>query len=166
MRHAGTVVAVALALSSSAVWAQQKSATPQEVVQKVHAAAVYLSKEGAGGLATFKKPQSDYVWADTYVFVSDCVQKKNAAHPILSKLIGMDLTAIKDPAGKVIGPMFCEDHGGKGYWVEYQWPKPGEEKAFRKLTYTEPVPGTPYSVSAGIYNDTASLAELAKMSGG
>ena len=160
------VLAAVLSVSSGAAWAQGKSATPQEVVQKVHAAAMDLSKQGAAGLATFKQKQSDYVWADTYVFVSDCVQKKNAAHPILANLIGTDLTAIKDPSGKVIGPLFCEDHGGKGYWVEYQWPKPGEEKAFRKLTYTEPVPGTPYSVSAGIYNDTASLAELAKMSGG
>lgn len=77
--------------------AQEKAATPQDVVQKVKQAASYLAKEKDAGLATFKQKQSDYVWADTYVFVSDCVQKKNAAHPLNPKLIGMDLSSIKDP---------------------------------------------------------------------
>ena len=59
--------------------AQEKGATPEEVVQKVKQAASYLAKEKEAGLATFKQEQSDYVWADTYVFVADCVQKKCAA---------------------------------------------------------------------------------------
>jgi cytochrome c len=165
MRKANIILAAVLTLSVPAAQAQEKAATPQEGVQKVKQAASYLAKEKEAGLATFKQRQSDYVWADTYVFAMDCVQKKIVAHPINPQLIGMDLSNLKDPTGKVIGPLFCEDHGRKGYWVEYQWPKPGEETPSRKLSYIEPVPSTPYIVGAGIYDDKLSIAELEKMSG-
>ena len=114
MRKATIILAAVLTLPVSVAGAQEKGATPQDVVHKVKQAASYLAKEKEAGLATFKQKQSDYVWADTYVFVIDCVQKKNAAHPLNPKLIGMDMSSIKDPTGKVIGPLFCEDHGGKG----------------------------------------------------
>ena len=166
MRKASIILAAVVALSAPVAGAQEKAATPQDVVHKVKQAASYLAQEKDAGLATFKQKQSDYVWADTYVFVIDCVQKKNAAHPINPKLIGVDLSNIKDPTGKVVGPLFCQDHGGKGYWVEYQWPKADEDKPSRKLSYVEPVAGTPYNVLAGIYDDKFSIADLEKMSGG
>jgi signal transduction histidine kinase len=166
MRKASIILAAVVALSAPVAGAQEKGATPQDVIQKVKQAASYLAQKKEAGLETFKQRQSEYVWADTYVFVIDCAQKKNAAHPLNPKLIGMDLSNIKEQTGKVIGPLFCEDHGGKGYWVEYQWPKAGEDKPSRKLTYVEPVPGTPYTVGAGTYDDTRSLADLEKMSGG
>ena len=123
MRKATIILASVLTLSVPVAGAQEKGATPQDVIQKVKQAASYLAQKKEAGLATFKQKQSDYVWADTYVFVSDCVQKKNAAHPLNPKLIGMDLSSIKDPTGKVIGPLFCEDHGGKGYWVSINGPR-------------------------------------------
>ena len=166
MRKATIILAAVLTFAAPVAGAQEKGTTPQDVIHKVKQAGSYLAQKKEAGLETFKQKQSDYVWADTYVFVVDCVQKKNAANPINPKLNGMDLASIKDLTGKVIGPLFCEDHGGKGYWVEYQWPKPGEDKPSRKLTYVEPVPGTPYAVGAGVYNDAHSLADLEKMSGG
>jgi cytochrome c len=87
MRKASIILAAIVTLSvpvflASGAGAQEKGATPEEVVQKVKQAASYLAKEKEAGLATFKQKQSDYVWADTYVFVFDCAQKKNVAHPI------------------------------------------------------------------------------------
>ena len=118
-------------------------------------------------MATFKQKQSENVRADTYVFVIDCTQKKNAAHPINPKLIGVDMSSIKDPTGKVVGPLFCQDHGGKGYWVEYQWPKAGEDVSHPASCPTSSrLAGTPYNVLAGIYDDKFSIADLEKMSGG
>ena len=73
-------------LSASGAGAQEKGATPEEVVHKVKQAASYLAQEKEAGLATFKQKQSEYVWADTYVFVFDCAQKKNVAHPINPRL--------------------------------------------------------------------------------
>jgi len=112
MRKATIILAAVLTFAAPVAGAQEKGATPQDVIQKVKQAASYLAQKKEAGLETFKQKQSDYVWADTYVFVIDCVQKKNAAHPLNPKLIGMDLSNIKDPTGKVIGPLFCEDHGG------------------------------------------------------
>jgi cytochrome c len=86
MRKASIILAAVVTLSvpvllASGAGAQEKGATPEEVVQKVKQAASYLAKEREAGLATFKQKQSEYVWADTYVFVFDCAQKKNVAHP-------------------------------------------------------------------------------------
>src|SRR5690349_11092381 len=100
MRKAGIVLAGILVLPSAVAWAQNKAATPQEVVQRANQAARYLAKEKQAGLAVFNQKQSDYVWADTYVFVTDCQQKKIAAHPLVASLIGQDIAGIKDKAGK------------------------------------------------------------------
>ena len=162
-------VMFAILLVSSSAFAVEEDEdipTPQEIVQKVHQVARYLSRTGASGIAAFNRQQSRYVWGDTYVFVFDCVRGKNVANPVNPYLMGQSLEDIKDMTGRVIGPLFCEDHGGKGYWVEYQWPKPGQTQSHRKLTYVEPVPGTPYTVSAGIYDDdyTISLYDLGRLS--
>src|SRR4051794_15312533 len=75
MRKTVLLISMAFILTSGAALGQEK-ATPQQVVQKVQQAAGYLSKKGEAGLTTFKERRSDYVWANTYVFVIDCQQKK------------------------------------------------------------------------------------------
>ena len=105
MRETVLVLTTALLLTGGTALGQEK-ATPQQVVQKVQQAADYLSKKGEAGLTTFKERRSEYVWANTYVFVIDCQQKKVAANPLFG-FEDMPLSALKDPTGKVIGPMFC-----------------------------------------------------------
>jgi len=172
MRETVLLISTALLLNSGAALGQEK-ATPQQVVQKVRQAAGYLSKQGESGLATFKQRRSDYVWANTYVFVIDCEQKKVAANPLFG-FVGMPLSELKDPTGKVIGPMFCPSNStrtstngdsakgasARGYWVEYHWPKAGQKEPARKLTYIEPVPNTPFTVGAGIYDDKLTTTDL------
>jgi len=116
------LLSMAFIFTNSTALGQEK-ATPQQVVQKVQQAAEYLSKKGEAGLATFKERRSDYVWANTYVFVIDCHQRKVAANPLFG-FVGMPLSDLKDPTGKLIGPMFCPLGSTKGYWVQYHWPKP------------------------------------------
>src|SRR5919112_2055177 len=107
MRETVLLISTALLLTSGAALGQEREkATPQQVVQKIRQAAGYLSKQGEAGLATFKQRRSDYVWANAYVFVVDCQQKKVAANPLFG-FEGMPLSNLKDPTGKVIGPMFC-----------------------------------------------------------
>ncbi|MGA6994037.1 MAG: cache domain-containing protein, partial [Candidatus Deferrimicrobiaceae bacterium] len=38
-----------------------------------------------------------------------------------------------------------------GGWVDYMWPKPGEEKPSKKISYIYRVPGKELFVGAGIY---------------
>ena len=77
----------------------------------------------------------------------------------------MPLSKLKDPTGKVIGPMFCPVGSTKGYWVQYHWPKAGQKEPARKLTYIEPVPDTPFTVGAGIYDDQMTITDVEAVSG-
>ena len=136
-------------------------ATPQEVVDKVKAAAEFLSQSGDGGLDQFKAKDGGWVWKDTYVWVIHAEAETNAAHPIKPKLVGMKLMGLKDPNGKLFFAEFCDvAKQPNGGWVEYMWPKVGEKKPSRKITYVLQVPNTPYQVAAGIYDENAELGEL------
>jgi cytochrome c len=75
-------------LGISSFAAGQEKATPQEVIQKVHAAANALSQSGESGLAEFDQRHSPWVWKDTYIFVFDCAKGTTAAHPIRPDLVG------------------------------------------------------------------------------
>ena len=51
-----------------------------------------------------------------------------------------------------------------GGWFAYPFPKPGEERPSRKVTCMLAVPGTPYVVGAGVYDEKVSLGELEALS--
>ena len=61
--------------------------------------------------------------------------------------------------------MFCPIDSTKGYWVQYHWPKAGQKEPARKLTYIEPVPNTPFTVGAGIYDDQLTITDVEAASG-
>jgi signal transduction histidine kinase len=81
--------------------------------------------------------------------------------------IGQPLTSIKDTKGKSIYPdpkAFCDAaRKPSGVWMAYWWPKPGQKEDSRKISYSISAKGTPYVVSAGIYDDKATIAELSKL---
>jgi signal transduction histidine kinase len=69
--------------------------------------------------------------------------------------------AFGDLTGKRLGSLLCETgQRPQGGWTEYQFPKPGEKKPSRKLSYLKAVGNTPYVVLAGIYNDKVAIEEL------
>jgi cytochrome c len=144
----------------------QDHATPQEVVAKVREAANTLSK--TGDLAQFNQKEGPWVWKDTYIFVNDCDKKVVVAHPFRPEQLGHDFGAIKDTRGQVLYPdkdAFCKAaRKPGGTWIEYWWPKPGEEEGSRKVSYYLGAKGTPYVVGAGVYDDKATIAELSKLS--
>jgi signal transduction histidine kinase len=143
----------------------QDKATAQEVIAKVKEAARALSK--TGDLAQFNQKQGPWVWKDTYIFVHDCDKKVNAAHPVKPEQIGQDLTSIKGTDGKSLYPdpvAYCTAaRKPSGVWIEYWWPKPGSTEGSRKVSYSLSAKGTPYVVSAGFYDDKATIAELSKL---
>ena len=49
--------------------------------------------------------------------------------------------------------------------MEYNFPKPGETQAERKVSYLLAAQGTPYVVGAGIYDATATIEDLDKLTG-
>jgi signal transduction histidine kinase len=160
------VALVCVALCAVAV--AQDQATAQEVVKKVREAASTLSK--TSDVAQFNDKEGPWVWKDTYVFIQDCDKKVVAAHPIKPEQIGKDLASVKDAkSGKSAFPEdWCKrvENAPSGAWNEYNWPKPGEKEASRKLAYCLRAKGTPYLACSGVYDDKATIAEVSKLSSG
>jgi cytochrome c len=154
--------------SSTLQAAGPEQATPQEVVQKVQEAVLYLAEAGEAGLAKFRGKGSDYVWKDTYIFVSDCDKSILLAHPIMPEREGQPIAAGPTYGGVTAAwraSAQCEA-GRKpgGGWFEYPFPKPGATEPSRKISYVLAVPETPYVVGAGVYDEETTLTELEAVS--
>ena len=159
-------VALLAATFTTGAAAQQEGATPEEVVQKVNQAAQDLAQEGEAGLEAFRTEDSEYVWKDSYVVVQDCEAGEVVAHPINPELEGRDITTLTDETGQAFAQELCEAaQQPQGGWVEYMWPKPGEQEPSRKVSYAKAVAGTPYVVLAGVYDEDATVEELPQISG-
>ena len=146
-----TTILVTIACFSAMAWAE--SATKQEVVAKCEAAAKLIQDQGIEMASqTIGNKKGPFVWKDTYVFLMD-LDGKMIAHPIKPELAQKDnLLQVKDTDGKPLFVEFVEVAGSKGQgWVNYMWPKPGEDKPAAKTSYILRVKGTPYFVGAGIY---------------
>jgi cytochrome c len=151
--------------------AQQDHATPQEVLQRVQQAAQDIAKKGEAGLDTFSSKNATSVWKDSYTFVVNCAGGSPviAAHPVRPELKGKPLAQVVTfgpRPGEQIAADFCaagrKPHGG---WVEYDFPKPGGTQPERKVSYLLAAQGTPYVVGAGIYDATAKVEDLDKLTG-
>ena len=72
--------------------------------------------------------------------------------PFKKKLIGKDVSKVKDKKGTVLFGEFLKvaKKPGSG-WVEYWWPKPGAKKASLKRSYIMKVPGQDIYIGAGYY---------------
>jgi cytochrome c len=158
--------------SPFAARAQQDHATPQEVVQRVRQAAQDLAEAGEAGLATYSSKNAASVWKDSYLTVVSCEggTAVGVAHPIRPELAGKPLaqTLTFGPGlGERLAADFCAaGRKPSGGWVEYNFPKPGGTEPERKVSYYLAAPGTPYVVGAGVYDPTATVEELDKLSGG
>lgn len=167
------VAALALALLSAAplVLAEEATerardlsrATPDEVVTKVHSAAKFLHNKGQAGFADFNN-NADWVWKDSYVFVFSCRDNRMIAHPLRPDLVGKPILQMQDDKDNLLFQELCKaGERSTGGWVEYWWPRPGEAKASRKISYTEraQVSFQPdVRVGAGIYDDTMTVETL------
>jgi cytochrome c len=159
------LLALALFLIGPSIATAQDSATAQEVLQKTREAADYLVREGAKGVATFKSKNPQSFWkSDGYIFIIDCELGRMLANANLA-LAGAPLKRLHDSLGLYLAKPLCENgrrpHGG---WFEIHQPKPNTTKVVRKILYVRPVPGTTYQVGSGIYDDTATVEELNKLS--
>ena len=142
----------------------REKATPQEVYDMVLKAAQMIEQLGPDGLKALSDTK-EFVWKDSYVWAVNCSEKKVAAHPS-KKYIGLDLSKIYDKnpdesKRKLHNLEMCEGAANpQGVWVEYYWEKLGQKEPARKISFMIQVPGQPYQVTAGIYDDTTTVEEL------
>ncbi len=147
------VIAVSMVFLMAAQCLAGAGATREEVITKCQEAAKMIQDKGIeAAKAAIGDKKGPFVWKDTYVFLMD-MDAKMLAHPIKPELIQRnDLLQVKDTAGKPLFLEFVEVANSKGKgWVNYMWPKPGQEKPAAKSSYIYRVPGTQYIVGAGIY---------------
>lgn len=160
---------LALGTAPTMTWAADAdTATAQEVVSKVREAAQYLNAKGLAGFADFNNNKdSRWVWKDSYVFVYSCLDDVMIAHPLRPDLVGKPILQMRDDKDHPLFQDMCKAAGNPdGGWVEYWWPKPGEAKASRKISYVHSAPvsfKSDIQVGAGIYDDTLTPADLSKI---
>ncbi len=143
-----------------------ETATPEEIYEGVLKGVEVLQSLGEEGLPAFDDPKGEFAWKDTYVQVYNCEAQQIPGHinPKLREWTPEKFASIMDKKGNPITKMICDAaKQPNGGWVEYWWPKAGETEASRKITFAIQVPGFPYQVSAGIYDDKMSLSDLKAM---
>jgi len=132
-----------------------EGATRDECIAQCKAAAAMLESEPDAAVQEIANKTGRFVWKDTYVFLMD-LNGKMLAHPMKPELTQkatlLDVPDKNPEAPKKLFAEFVEVAKTKGQgWVDYMWPKPGEEKPSLKDTYVYRVPGTDLFVAAGIY---------------
>jgi cytochrome c len=158
MKNVVLLVVVAVLFSFSHVHAEDSQATTEDVYNLVVTAYEVVKALGEESFPAFNDPKGEFVYKDTYAYVQRCPSEM-MAHPFaLDKLKGVDLAKSFEFNNRL-----CEagEQPGGG-WGEYYWPKPGETEPSRKVAYGIKVEGTPYTIFAGIYSDTAKVEELNK----
>jgi len=133
----------------------------QQVVQVAYSVIEHfqqLASEGkmtedaakAEAIATVKLMRygnNDYFW------IND-MQPKMVMHPLKPELDGKDLSEAKDPTGLKLFVEFVNvvKKDGAGF-VEYHWPKPGQEQPVAKISYVAGFAPWGWVVGSGIYVD-------------
>jgi len=90
---------------------------------------------------------------NAYFWIND-TQPKVVMHPIKPSLDGQDVSKVKDPDGKALYMEIVKvaKANGAGF-VDYQWPKPGNDKPLPKLSYVKIHPDWNWIVGSGMYID-------------
>lgn len=157
MKKVVAVFALAMLFSVTQVHADGGKATTEDVYNLVLQAYEVVQTLGEEAFPAFNDPKGEFVTKDTYAMVQRCPSDM-LAHPFaMDKLKGFDLRKFSFNAA-----LCAAGEQSGGGWVEYEWPKPGESEPSRKVSYVIRVEGTPYTVMAGIFSDTAQVAELNK----
>ncbi|AFL73928.1 cache domain-containing protein [Thiocystis violascens] len=168
-KHRFALAGLALTLSTAPAmsWAAD-AASAEEVVAKVREAVHYLNEKGLAGFSDFNNNKdARWVWKDSYVFVYSCREDVMIAHPLRPDLVGKPILQMRDDQDHPLFQDLCKAGANKdGGWVEYWWPKPGEAKASRKISYAHSAAvsfKSDIQVGAGIYDGRLTPADLSKI---
>ncbi len=104
-------------------------------------------KQLAERIRSLRYRDNDYFWINN-------MSQIMIMHPIKPALEGVDLTDNKDPNGKFLFREFvavCKSRGAG--FVDYMWPKPGEQKPVPKISYVRLYEPWGWIIGSGIYID-------------
>ncbi len=140
---------VALGLVASAH--AQDRGTRDEAKAMVDAAVAHIKKVGATkAYQDFTTDKATWTKKDLYVMVYDS-KAVVLAHGSNLKLVGKDMSGLKDANGVQVVPGLLDVAKKGGGWFDYDWPDPISKKAQPKSTYAKPLPDGDGFVGVGIY---------------
>jgi cytochrome c len=119
----------------------------------VNKGAELVRTQGADAIAEFHKPGSEWFDGETYLFAYDFDNNVlfNSASP---EKKGLCTLGHPDANGKLFHDELVRvaQADGSG-WVGYAWPKPGQEEASQKWTFSKAVSidGKPAALMSGFY---------------
>jgi cytochrome c len=129
----------------------QERGTKEEAVALTQAAYEHIQKVGPEkAYADFTHDKARWTRKDLYVMAYDA-QAVCLAHGANDKLVGKDLSAIKDAAGRLVVPGLLGVAKKGGGWFDYDWPHPQTRKIEAKSTYARPLPSGEGFIGVGIY---------------
>jgi methyl-accepting chemotaxis protein len=90
---------------------------------------------------------SEYLWINDF-------SPKMIMHPIKPELVGKDLSAMKDPNGKLLFVEMVDvvKKSGSGF-VEYMWSKPNSTNPVKKISYVQEFKPWGWIIGNGVYVD-------------
>ncbi len=109
------------------------------IVNMVDCAISLLEKEGLTAFDIIRSPSSEFIFLNSYIFIKDDKGNEllNVAFP---ELEGTNVANIQDSEGKYFVREELEILKTRDdCWMEYMWPKPGETKPSKKLSYAKKV---------------------------
>lgn len=123
----------------------------EEAQALVENAMKYFQENGKEkAVIAFNDPQGEFVNGELYIFMFGydgvCV-----AHGYNPKLVGKNLTELKDANGVAFIQEFAVKAKDGGGWVDYQWTNPVTKKVQAKSSYVKGLEGTDLYVGCGIY---------------
>ncbi len=126
------------------------AAPKEDAVELVKMAVAHVKAVGKEkAFVDLNDQKGKFVKGELYVFAYD-LKGVIIAHPMNPKLIGKDMTEVKDADGKFFTKDFLAVANGVGKgWVDYRWTNPVSKKIEAKSTYIEKV-GDIF-VGCGIY---------------
>ncbi len=144
--------AAALCVGLSAPVMAQDRGTKEEAKAMVDAAWEHLKKAGPEkAYKDFISDKAAWTKKDLYVFVVDG-KGVMLAHGANEKLVGKDMTGIKDSNGQPLVPNMLAVANTKGTgWSDYEWQHPQTKKLEPKSTYVRKAPSGDGFVGVGVY---------------
>lgn len=145
-----TTLVLAAFVSFSAM--AQDHGTKEEAKALVTAALGHIKKVGnEQAFKDFTSDKANWTKKDLYVFTLDS-KGFILSHGVNAKLIGKDMSEMKDQNGKLFMREMMDVSSSKGEgWVDYDWANPLTKKAEPKSTFVKRIPGFDGSVAVGIY---------------
>ncbi|MCR5867240.1 MAG: cache domain-containing protein [Aquincola tertiaricarbonis] len=145
---AAMLMAACLALPATAA---EDRGTKDEAKAMADAAFEHIKKVGAQkAYADFTTDKAAWTKKDLYVMVYDS-KAVVLAHGGNEKLLGKDMSAVKDGNGKPVVTGLIDMAAKGGGWYDYDWPDPISKKMMGKSTYARKQPNGEGFVGVGIY---------------